>query len=141
MIWGPSAWLFLHTITFNYPENPTQQEKDSHYQFFTNIENVLPCETCREHYKKNVEIYPIQLDSRDTFIRWLITIHNQVNIMNGAPTWTYDEVYDLYKRKYSMSFYTNIRDTCAKKYPLVLILIIICLILYILYGMKVLPFI
>ena len=22
-IWGPGAWTFLHSITFQYPENPT----------------------------------------------------------------------------------------------------------------------
>ena len=25
--WGPSGWIFLHTITFNYPEKPTKQLK------------------------------------------------------------------------------------------------------------------
>ena len=25
--WGPSAWIFLHTITFNYPINPTENDK------------------------------------------------------------------------------------------------------------------
>ena len=29
-IWGESAWLFLHTITLNYPENPTFLDKHNY---------------------------------------------------------------------------------------------------------------
>ena len=32
-IWGPSTWLFLHTITLNYPNNPTQQDIDNYKKF------------------------------------------------------------------------------------------------------------
>ena len=33
-IWGPHAWLFLHTITLNFPDNPTKEEKEKYKQFF-----------------------------------------------------------------------------------------------------------
>ena len=26
-IWSPKLWNKLHTISFNYPENPTEEEK------------------------------------------------------------------------------------------------------------------
>ena len=26
-IWGPHAWIFLHSITMAYPENPTDNDK------------------------------------------------------------------------------------------------------------------
>ena len=26
-VWGPSLWHSLHTISFNYPNKPTEQEK------------------------------------------------------------------------------------------------------------------
>ena len=29
-IWGPGAWLFLHTITLNYPTNPTFEDKENY---------------------------------------------------------------------------------------------------------------
>ena len=32
-VWGPSMWHYLHTMSFNYPVNPTQQEK-KHYKDF-----------------------------------------------------------------------------------------------------------
>ena len=33
-VWGPHAWKFLHTITLNYPENPTDQNKADYKHFF-----------------------------------------------------------------------------------------------------------
>ena len=33
-IWGPPGWLFLHTITFNYPTNPTEEDKKYYKNFF-----------------------------------------------------------------------------------------------------------
>ena len=33
-IWGPNAWTFLHTITLNYPENPSEDDKQNHKDFF-----------------------------------------------------------------------------------------------------------
>ena len=26
-VWGPSLWHYLHTISFNYPVTPTQEQK------------------------------------------------------------------------------------------------------------------
>ena len=26
-IWGPSMWHYLHTVSFNYPNKPTSQDK------------------------------------------------------------------------------------------------------------------
>ena len=28
-IWGSHAWLFLHTVTLNYPENPNEFDKNT----------------------------------------------------------------------------------------------------------------
>ena len=73
-IWGPPAWEFLHTITFNYPDNPSLQDKQNHRMFFDSLKNVIPCPNCKKHYKQNLIKYPIQLDSKDDFIQWLIDI-------------------------------------------------------------------
>ena len=36
-VWGPHAWIFLHSITFNYPDNPTDDEKKHYKNFFENL--------------------------------------------------------------------------------------------------------
>ena len=35
--WGRSTWTYLHTLTFNYPEKPTQDDKLKYYNFFLNL--------------------------------------------------------------------------------------------------------
>ena len=49
-IWGPPTWFFLHSITFNYPNNPTYKEKMKTFDFFNNLQYILPCEIFRENY-------------------------------------------------------------------------------------------
>jgi len=140
-IWGPDAWSFLHTITFNYPQEPTQEDIDSHYYFFTYLGDVLPCPKCQNHYKENLVKHPINLDSREEFIQWLITMHNEVNITNGKPTWTYDQVFEKYKHLYTDTETTNtFVKTCKKQYPKALLLIIVCLAIYILHSKKIISF-
>ena len=32
--WGPSGWLFLHSVTFQYPDNPSDEDKYNYKVFF-----------------------------------------------------------------------------------------------------------
>ena len=32
-VWGPSLWHTLHTMSFNYPVNPTEKNKREYKQF------------------------------------------------------------------------------------------------------------
>ena len=41
-IWGNSAWHLLHTISFNYPVNPTPKDKNHYRNFILSLQNVLP---------------------------------------------------------------------------------------------------
>ena len=89
-IWGPSAWLFLHTITFNYPNNPTKEDKENIHKFFDSLKYTIPCRTCKEHYKDNLKNIPIKLDSKDDLIEWLFDIHNSVNKFKGGKIYSHE---------------------------------------------------
>ena len=106
-VWGPPTWIFLHSVTFNYPDNPTDIDKEIHRSFFHSLENILPCQKCRNHYKKNIQNYPIKLNSRKELIQWLIDVHNMINKENGKPILSYDDVINEYKELYG----GNIRST------------------------------
>ncbi len=123
-VWGPPGWIFLHTVTFQYPENPTDLDKQKYYTFFNSLKNVLPCPNCREHYHENFENIPIRLESREELIEWLIDIHNEVNKKNNKRIYTYKEVYDKYNKMYGLgeSKENNYVGLCA----LVLLIMIIC---------------
>lgn len=124
-IWGSHAWLFLHTITLNYPDKPTKFDMDNYKKFFENLGEVIPCEVCKAHYKKNIKMYPIQLESKETLAKWLHNIHNLVNVKNDKPEYSYDQFIEKYSDLYS----TNKN----KKYLFILLILISIGIIYFLY--------
>lgn len=102
-IWGPPAWIFLHTITLNYPHKPTMEEKNYYKHFFLNLENVLPCTYCAHNYKIHLQKYPIEkfLDSKKNLVQWLIHIHNEVNKIFNKKIISYEEFITIYKKIYN----------------------------------------
>ena len=123
--WGPSAWLFLHSVSFQYPENPTDQDKNNYKIFFESLQNILPCPNCREHYQKNLKENPMNLESRESLIKWVIDLHNLVNQKNSKKEYSYDEVKDLYQSKYNYSIKENESVESNIKFVLILILMIL----------------
>jgi len=121
-IWGPAGWTFLHSITFQYPEDPTDIDKRKYYTFFNSLKNVIPCPTCREHYETNFEKIQIRLNNRQELIEWLIDIHNEVNSSSGKKEYSYDEVYQLYNNMYGVT-------TGDSSYGYLVILLIIFIII------------
>tara|TARA_B100000902_G_C27300675_1_gene912599 strand:+ start:2117 stop:2533 length:417 start_codon:yes stop_codon:yes gene_type:complete len=97
-IWGPHGWKFLHYISFGYPENPTINIKNQYKNFFLSLEHVLPCVRCSNHYRENLSKYSLDeaLTNRDSLIRWVIDIHNDVNRDNNKKVYDYDEAIQLY---------------------------------------------
>jgi hypothetical protein len=85
--WGPGAWEFLHTITFNYPEriddnDPDHIERRKYTkQLFENLQYTLPCKYCRESFKQFLKELPIEgnLESREKITYWFYEMHNKVN--------------------------------------------------------------
>jgi hypothetical protein len=50
-----SFWILLHTLTFNYPNNPTIDIKKKYFIFFKNIGNIIPCSLCSNSYNNIVK--------------------------------------------------------------------------------------
>ena len=131
-IWGPSGWLFMHSISFQYPENPSEEDKNNYKVFFESLKNTIPCPKCREHYSENLKQNPIQLNSRDELIQWVIDIHNKVNEKNSKKIYSRQEVEKLYLSKYNYS----IKENSTEKSSMNMLLIIILIFLIIFYFLK-----
>lgn len=99
-IWGPKYWFTLHTMTFEFPQNPTYNDRKTYYNLFTSLQHVLPCSICRKNYKKNLRELPLEhnLYSRKAIVYWLIDIHNRVNAETGKRNYSYDEVINMYSK-------------------------------------------
>ncbi len=100
-VWGPPLWHTLHTISFNYPINPTEEQKKQYFSFFSNIQNILPCRYCRENLCKNFTNKPLTMSvfkSRETLSRFIYELHETVNTMlNKESGLSYEDVRDRYE--------------------------------------------
>jgi hypothetical protein len=111
-IWGPAMWHYLHTMSFNYPVNPTNDDKKNYRDFILNLKNVLPCKYCRINLSNNFKKKPIQMchmKSRDTFSRYIYELHETVNkMLNKKSNLTYCEVRERYE---------HFRSRCTNEKP------------------------
>jgi hypothetical protein len=111
-IWGPSAWLFLHTITLNFI--PNKHSEKGYINFFKNLKYVLPCITCRSNYADIIRSGDLKLTariltSRDTLVEWLFKVHNLINTRTGK-TLTYSN--DSKGLESMKQFYEQFRARC-----------------------------
>ena len=111
-IWGPAMWHYLHTMSFNYPVNPTNEDKKNYRDFIINLKNVLPCKYCRINLTNNFKKKPIQMchmKSRDTFSRYIYELHETVNkMLHKKSNLTYCEVRERYE---------HFRSRCTNEKP------------------------
>ena len=109
-IWGPSAWTFLHAVSFSYPEDPSPEHKEAALNLFSSLQLLLPCGDCCSHYCSTFQRKDLleHLESRETFSRWLVNFHNLVNKRLKKPEYSYDV---------AKAFYMNDEATCAIQSP------------------------
>ena len=101
-IWGPNAWFFLESIAMGYSTDPTYEEKKAAENFFLSLEYMIPCEKCRNNYKKHLKLYPLNedvLSSRDNLFMWIVDIHNSVDVNKKK---SYDDTFKFYMNKYNV---------------------------------------
>ena len=107
-IWGPSLWHYLHVMSFNYPINPTNIQKQKYKQLLLNFQYTLPCKYCRINLKNNFKKFPLTdtiFKNRNNFSRYIFNLHEQINKMLGKNSGlTYCEVRDNYE---------NFRSRCT----------------------------
>jgi len=100
-VWGPSQWHVLHTMSFNYPVNPTTKDKQNYRNYILSLKNVLPCGKCRENLKKNFKKLPLKMEhmkNRHTFSKYIYDLHELVNkMLNKESGLTYEKVRNTYE--------------------------------------------
>jgi hypothetical protein len=108
-VWGPMLWSYLHTMSFNYPVEPTQENKVHYREFILNLQHVLPCKYCRINLTKNLKTLPLtmaDMKNRETFSRYVYNLHEVVNkMLKKTCKLTYEEVRDRYE---------NFRSRCTQ---------------------------
>ena len=117
-VWGPPMWHYIHTMSFNYPNNPTEFNKKYNKQhnttgykvqqyyidFILNLKDTLPCGSCRINLVNNLKELDFNKNkhiitkNRLNFSKFIYELHNTVNIMLNKPKYkTYSYVRDKYE--------------------------------------------
>lgn len=141
-IWGPQLWYSLHIITFNYPNNPTNNDKINYTNFFYTLINVIPCNYCKHNFKIHLNKYPLEnsLDNRMSLVKWLFNIHNLTNKHLNKKIFTYQQFISKYTKIFQKK---NKYNYCYIYYFIIFIIITIIIIIiyyYIYYNNKSIKF-
>lgn len=110
--WGPPMWHYLHTMSFNYPVNPTEEDKKHYRDFVLNLRYVLPCKYCRINLKTNLRQLPLNMEhmkNRDAFSRYIYDLHELINkMLNKKSNLSYCDVRERYE---------HFRARCTEENP------------------------
>ena len=100
-VWGPGMWHSLHTISFNYPINPTKNDKRNYRDYILNMKYILPCGKCRNNLRDNFKQLPLKMkhmENRETFSRYVYELHELINTMLGKKSGlSYNDVRERYE--------------------------------------------
>ena len=111
-VWGPSMWHYLHTMSFNYPAQPSAEEKRHYRDFIISLRHVLPCKHCRSNLEKNFKALPLRMTdmaNRESFSRYVYNLHELVNKMLGKRSGlSYCDVRERYE---------HFRSRCVETTP------------------------
>jgi len=133
-IWGPHYWFVLHTIALTYPVKANETVRKKYYDFIENLPIFIPIENIGNYFSKLLDKYPVTpyLDSRESFIKWVYFIHNEVNKELGYEELTLSESLEKYYKHYENSekqFQINTREKYIY-FGILLLLILTTIIIY-----------
>jgi hypothetical protein len=108
--WGNPLWKILHSLTesLGNQRNTMLATDEAHEMVFLlrDLEKVMPCQLCRQHYNTWRREHPLEKLSvlrgqalREAVRKWLYELHETVNrdrkIQSGV---TLEQIPDLYKQ-------------------------------------------
>jgi hypothetical protein len=97
--WGKNAWIFLNSIALTYDN----KNKDEYVKFLNQLQYVLPCLKCREHFKNNLlSLTDNDMENKETFLNWLLKVRNSIYIEQHRPLKTKNEsIAEIFNKGYN----------------------------------------
>ena len=118
-VWGPGMWHYLHTMSFNYPINPSSADKLHYKNFITTLQYTLPCKYCRTNLVKNLKQFPIKvsdMENRENFSKYVYNLHEIINkMLNKKSGLSYADVRERYEHFRSRCTEENMKVFKYKK--------------------------
>lgn len=87
--WGPLGWMTLHSISLNYPDTPSVEDKQILIRFMDNFTESITCQYCQSHFKTIFQTYkglfPSWNSSKYDLFVFIVRAHNTVNKRLDKP--------------------------------------------------------
>ncbi|WPH00296.1 ERV/ALR sulfhydryl oxidase domain-containing protein [Acrodontium crateriforme] len=84
---GRSTWTLLHSMTANYPEQPTVTQQTETKQFIGLFSKMYPCWVCADDFRTWMKQgNEPRVSNREEFGRWMCEAHNAVNEKLGKKS-------------------------------------------------------
>jgi hypothetical protein len=139
-VWGPHGWFFIDSIMLSLPNKLNYEQKNIYKNFFTSLQDILPCEGCREHYKQNLIKYPLTdkvLSKKENMIKWILNVHNNVRRDAKKIPISINQYFEYYNKQYGDDNNNkNSKDCNFKYYISIIIILILIIIIFIFYKFK-----
>jgi len=88
-LWGPLGWMTLHSVSINYPDAPSETEKQICSRFLEMFGESITCHICKSHFLRMLQTYrlvhPEFLNSKQNFFLFTVRAHNTVNKRLDKP--------------------------------------------------------
>ena len=135
IIWGPHYWFFLMTLALSYPENVNSVTKRKYYDFIMNLPIFIPNPKIANHFSHLLDRYPVSpyLDRKESFIKWVIFIHNKINDHLGKIEISHSEAMANYLAEYRPKPIFLSDRIKWKKYFIISAFILLCFFLIYIY--------
>jgi hypothetical protein len=136
-VWGPHYWFFLMTIALTYPDNVNVVTKRKYYDLIQNLPVFIPNSEISKNFSNLLQEYPVTpyLDNRDSFVRWIVFIHNRVNVQIGKKEITIEQAMSKYFEQMVPPTIYRIHKLENRKYIIyAIVIILLAIAVYFLYN-------
>ncbi|CAO1614358.1 unnamed protein product [Sympodiomycopsis kandeliae] len=97
---GSQSWTLIHSISANYPDAPSEIQKQALTQFWNALPILYPCSYCAEALSQEYKQDDLQnaTKDRDSATKFACNVHNAVNTRLGKPVWDCEDLQRLKRR-------------------------------------------
>ncbi len=105
--WGPSTWVFMHTLASKIKETSFPLIGPNLIMILVKICNNLPCPECAQHAKMFwANVKTANIKTKTDLINLIFVFHNMVNKRKQLPMFKYDNI-GYYNSKNVINTYNN----------------------------------
>jgi hypothetical protein len=102
--WGPIFWNIFHGFAERAERSISKEDEVREWQKFVKLTgDILPCDICRDHFKRYIAATPftqiskIPFNQIKTFVKtWFWNLHNEINAGTNKPIFDYNDLTPTY---------------------------------------------